>query len=53
MELLKYFYFCTQKSITKAGNSKFQDLINAPRKYKVFYGLVISMYICYRYGINH
>ena len=31
MELLKYFYFCAQKSITKAGNSKFQDLINAPR----------------------
>ena len=31
MELLKYFYFCAQKLITKAGNSKFQDLINAPR----------------------
>ena len=33
MELLKYFYFCAQKSISKAGNSKFQDLINAPRIY--------------------
>ena len=31
MELLKYFYFCAQKSIIKAGNNKFQDLINAPR----------------------
>ena len=31
MELLKYVYFCTQKTITRAGNSKFQDLINAPR----------------------
>ena len=31
MELLKYIYFCAQKSITKAGNSKFQDLVNAPR----------------------
>ena len=31
MELLKYVYFCAQKSITKAGKSKFQDLINAPR----------------------
>ena len=24
-------YFCAQKSIIKAGNNKFQDLINAPR----------------------
>ena len=31
MELLKYVYFYAQKSIIKAGNSKFQDLINAPR----------------------
>ena len=31
MELLKYVYFCLQKSIIKAGNNKFQDLINAPR----------------------
>ena len=31
MELLKYVYFCAQKSIIKAGNNKFQDLINAPR----------------------
>ena len=31
MELLKYVYFYTQKSIIKAGNNKFQDLINAPR----------------------
>ena len=28
MELLKYVYFYAQKSIIKAGNSKFQDLIN-------------------------
>ena len=33
MELLKHFYFRAQKSITKAVNSKFQDLINAPRIY--------------------
>ena len=31
MELLKYVYFCVQKSIIKAGNNKFQDLINVPR----------------------
>ena len=31
MELLKYFYVYAQKSIIKAGNSKFQDLNNAPR----------------------
>ena len=31
MELLKYVYFCAKKSIIKAGNNKFQDLINAPR----------------------
>ena len=31
MELLKYFYFYAQKSKIKAGNSKFQDLINVPR----------------------
>ena len=31
MELLKYAYFCAQKSIIKAGNNKFQDLINASR----------------------
>ena len=31
MELLKYVYFYAQKSIIKAGNNKFQDLINAPR----------------------
>ena len=31
MELLKCVYFCTQKSIIKAGNNKFQDLINVPR----------------------
>ena len=35
MELLKYVYLYTQKSIIKAGNNKFQDLINAPRKLKV------------------
>ena len=31
MELLKYVYWYAQKSIIKAGNNKFQDLINAPR----------------------
>ena len=31
MELSKYVYFCAQKSIIKAGNNKFQDLINVPR----------------------
>ena len=28
---MKYVYFYAQKSIIKAGNNKFQDLINAPR----------------------
>ena len=32
MELLKYVYLYAQKSIIKAGNNKFQDLINAHRK---------------------
>ena len=31
MELLKYVYLCELKSIIKAGDNKFQDLINAPR----------------------
>ena len=31
MVLLKYIYFCGQKSIIKAGNNVFQDLINASR----------------------
>ena len=31
MELWKYVYFCAQKSMIKAGDNKFQDLINAPR----------------------
>ena len=31
MELLKYIYFCEQISLIKAGNNKFQDLINGPR----------------------
>ena len=31
MEVLKYVYFCTHKSVIKAGNNKFQDLINVPR----------------------
>ena len=31
MELLKCVYFCTRKSVIKAGNNKFQDLINVPR----------------------
>ena len=30
MELLKCVYFCTQKSVIKAGNNEFQD-INVPR----------------------
>ena len=30
MSLLKYVYFCAQKSVIKSGNSPFQDLINAP-----------------------
>ena len=34
MELLKYVYFCTHKSVIKAGNNKLQDLINVPRKCK-------------------
>ena len=34
VELLKYVYFYAQKSIIKAGNNKFQDLINAPRTLK-------------------
>ena len=33
MELLKYVYFCAQKSIIKTGKNKVQDLINAPRIY--------------------
>ena len=44
MELLKYVYFYAQKSITKAGNSKFQDLINAPRQF-VFRSLLCSLYL--------
>ena len=31
VELLKFVYFYAQKSITKAGNNKFQDLIYVPR----------------------
>ena len=41
MELLKYIYFCAQKSIPKAGNSKFQDLINAPRMFITLYHVLI------------
>ena len=33
MKLLKYVYFYARKSIIKAGNNKFQDLINVPRMY--------------------
>ena len=36
-ELFKYDYFYAQKSIIKAGNNKFQDLINVPR---ISYGFV-------------
>ena len=35
MERLKYVFFYAQNSIIKAGNSKFQDLINAPRIYPI------------------
>ena len=35
VELLKYVYFYAQKSIIKAGNNKFQDLINVPRTYSI------------------
>ena len=35
MELVKYVYFCAQRSIIKAGNNKFQDLINVPRTYLI------------------
>ena len=43
MELLKYVYFCAQKSIIKAGNNKFQDLINAPRI--LYKPLVLLLYL--------
>ena len=33
MELLKYVYFFAQQLVMKAGNNKFQDLINASRIY--------------------
>ena len=52
MEIRKYVYFCARKSITKAGKSKFQDLINAPRTphfYIVklgFTGVYIFSYFC-------
>ena len=39
VELLKYVYFYAQKSIIKAGNNKFQDLINAPRMSAVRSGI--------------
>ena len=35
MKLVKCVYFCAQKSIIKAGNNKFQDLINVPRTYLI------------------
>ena len=44
MELLKYVYFCAQKSIIKAGNNKFQDLINAPR--------TVSLCVCLSIASN-
>ena len=31
MDLSKYVYFFAQNSVIKAGNNKFQDLINTPR----------------------
>ena len=33
MELLKYVYYCEEKSLIKAGINKFQDLINAPHEH--------------------
>ena len=36
MEFLKYVYFCAEKLVIKAGNNKFQDLINAPHIYWLF-----------------
>ena len=47
MELLKYVYFLAQKSVIKAGNNKFQDLINAPRK-SVF---LQAMHLCFAFQI--
>ena len=37
MEVLKYVYFCTHKSVIKAGNNKFQDLINVPRMFALYF----------------
>ena len=46
MELLKYVYFYAQKSIIKAGNNKFQDLINAPRnQYNLIYKQIYFLFI--------
>ena len=44
MELLEYIYFCSQKSIIKAGNNNFRDLINAPRFYvQILISIVLSL----------
>ena len=47
VELLKHVYFCAQKSIIKAENNMFQDLINAPRICgfcSCFLGLAVLFY---------
>ena len=36
MKLWKYVLFCAQNSIIKAGDDKFQDLINVPRILRKF-----------------
>ena len=43
MELLKYVYFFAQKSIIKAGNDKFQDLINAPRTFHIRLAVIFQI----------
>ena len=48
MELLKYVYFCAQKSVIQAGNNKFQDLINAPRTLTLQLDFQLFMSILYQ-----
>ena len=45
--VLKYVYLYAQKSIIKAGNNKFQDLINASR---IILDLLLSF--CTEFFIN-
>ena len=56
MELLKYVYFYAQKPIIKAGNDKFQDLMNAPRTMSRLFACFwcqsfgdVSPYVCSYY----